>query len=176
MSSCTLLCISTARSTAGERRLLDRNRRVDEHHQAIARKARERRGIFGDDLAQCLVVFGEHPHDLLGRGSGREGGEPPQIAEHRHDLGTAALEHAVVTLAVDEFGHLGCQESLEFGNALLALLREGQSGSHGVEAVGQPLKLVASPDLDAVVELSGSDALGSLLSRRIGSVIRRARA
>ena len=94
-----------------------------------------------------------------------EGGEAPQVAEHRHHLGTAALEHAVVALAVDELGHLRRQEPLELGDTLLALLRDGQLGGHGVEAVRQPLKLVAGPDLDAVVELPGTDALGALLEQ-----------
>ncbi len=84
---------------------------------------------------------------------------------------------AVIARAVDELGHLRRQEPLELGDTLLALLRDGQLCGHGVEAVGQPLKLVAGSDLDAVVELTGTDALGALLEQtdRV-PIIRRAKA
>ena len=90
-------------------------------------------------------------------------GEAPQVAEHRHHLGAAALEHTIVALSINEFGHLRREEPLQLGDALLALLRHRQFGGHGVEAVGQPLKFVAGPDLDPMVELPGADALGAFL-------------
>ena len=78
-------------------------------------------------------------------------------------MGAATLEHLVVARSVHKLGDLWGKKSLELGDALLPLLRQRQFDRHGIEAVGQPLKLIACPYLDTVIELSRTDPLGSLL-------------
>jgi hypothetical protein len=115
-------------------------------------------------VAACFVTIAPS-HDGLRTGPCGEGGKPPQVAEDRYHLGATALKHAIIAGAVDEFGHLRCQEPPELSDALLALLRDFQLRSHGVEAVGKPLKFIAGPDLDPVVELPRANALGTLFKQ-----------
>ena len=108
----------TARSAGSEQE----TGALSQHHRAVAGEAYQRCLMRAHDPFQRVVIFAQHAHDGFGLGARREGGEAAQIAEHHDDLDAPAIENAVVTRAVDQFGHLRREKALEPVDAFRALL------------------------------------------------------
>ena len=84
--------ISSAISTARERRVGHRHRIVEDHHHAVAGEALQRAAVLDDDLADRRVVLAQQRHHVFRvRGLG-EPGEAAQVAEQRRDLAAMAFE------------------------------------------------------------------------------------
>ena len=65
---------------------------VEEDHHAVAGEPLQRALVLEDQPAHGGVVLAEDPHDLLGLGRLREGGEPAEVEEDDRDLAAMGLQ------------------------------------------------------------------------------------
>ncbi len=75
-----------------------------------------------DHPFESIVVFAEHADDDFGLGVGREDGEIPKITEYHDHFDAPPIENALVTGAVNQFGHLRREKALEPVYVFRALL------------------------------------------------------
>ena len=143
------------------RRPFARNRRVDEDHDPVAGKVKQRRLMARRDGADGFVVFAQHGHDDFGFRARGEGGEAAQIAKHHDDVAPLPVEQPVRVL--DQFRDLRREELLQPVDPLRFLLRGREFQRHFVEANCELLQFVATGDHDRGVELPMTDPLDALL-------------
>ena len=144
------------------RRLLARDRRVDEDHHAVTVEADQGCLMAGRDGADRLIVFPQHGHDGIGLGTRGKRREAAQIAEDRDHLPPLSVQQPRIGM-FHQFGHLWGKELLQAIDALGLLLRSRQLFRHLVEADRQLLQFVAALDRDAMVELSHPDPFNAVL-------------
>ncbi len=110
--------ISTAILTA---RLVwsgERDRRVEQHHDAVTGIAVERALVAEDQFAKRCVIFAQHVHDLFRLGALGERGEPAQVAEHHRHLAAVAGEQRLMAVRrSDQLRDLRREETLELADA-----------------------------------------------------------
>ena len=147
---------------AAEGRRRARHRRIQQQHQPVTHEAGQRRLVTRDDAAERFVIFLHQAHNLFGVRPAGEAGKAAQIAKDHDDFGTMAVQQLFLVAALDEFGDLRREKTLQSGDALGAFLRQRQFDGHLVESVRQILQLVAGGDLDLLVEPAGADAFGAL--------------
>ena len=144
------------------RRVLARDRRVDEDHHAVTGEADQGAVMAGRDGADRFIIFPQHGHNGVGFGAGGKRGEAAQIAEDRDHVPPLPVEQPRIGV-LHQFGHLRGKELLQAIDALGFLLRSRQLFRHLVEADRQLLQFVAAFDRDAMVELSHADPFRAFL-------------
>ena len=110
--------MATAISTRAPRRVVARQRVVEEHHQPVAGEPLQGALEAVDQLAERPVVLAEHPHDLLGLAGLGERREVAQVAEDHHDLAPVAVQERLVAGLDDQIGQLRREEASEPTEAL----------------------------------------------------------
>ena len=116
--------------------MLERQRIVEEDHEAVSRELLERAFVDGDQLAERPVVLAKHVEQLFGRSGLGERGEAAEIAEQTRDVRPVPDEESLTVRARDEIRHLRRDETAEFRP--LPLNRVEQTGGGCLRAERGP--------------------------------------
>jgi hypothetical protein len=100
-----------------ERRVLHRNRIVEDDHHAVASVTFKRAAVFDDFLANGCVILAEHRYYVLRVRAFGEPGETPQVAEERGNLSTMALKLLLAPRGDDQISHLRRQKAPQSAHA-----------------------------------------------------------
>ena len=99
-------------------RPVDRDRIVEEHHDAVAREALERALVLEHDATHRRVVRVQHLHHLLGLGAVGERREAAQVDEHDADLAPVRRQQLLAAAGDDRLGDLRREEALQAAEPL----------------------------------------------------------
>jgi hypothetical protein len=108
------------------RRVVARDRVVEEHHDPVTREPFQRAVVRVDQRPDGPVMLAEHAHHLFGLTGLRERREVPEIGEYHHDLAAMTAEQVLVT--DHQIGQLWRQEVAQPAGAFQLLELRGDAG------------------------------------------------
>jgi hypothetical protein len=99
------------------RRVRDRHRIIEEHHDPVARELIERALELAGERPQRAVVVAQKIEHLLGFGGFGKRGVASQVAKYDDDFAAMAFEDLLVALRDDQLSKLGREEPLQSSDA-----------------------------------------------------------